>query len=90
MYKTYAIQSPKKMNTIRQLETAQIYILESLFSPFQLRLHSHCNARGQRVHNTVHSVGCYGVHCVHENSPNRSVLAQFKLVNANGHLPKNF
>ena len=40
MYKTYEIQSSKKMNTIRQLETAQIYILESLFSPFQLRLHS--------------------------------------------------
>ena len=30
----------EKMNTIRQLETAQIYILESLFSHFQLRLHS--------------------------------------------------
>ena len=40
MYKTYEIQSSKKMNTIRRLETAQIYILESLFLHFQLRLRS--------------------------------------------------
>ena len=40
MYKTCEIQSSEKVSTIRQLETAQIYILESLFSHFQLRLHS--------------------------------------------------
>ena len=87
MCKTYGIQSSEKMSTIRQPETAQNFILESLFSHFQLRLRSPIAMHGPACTSTVHSVGCY---CVHENSPNRWFLAQFKLLNTNGHLPKNF